>query len=473
MLSFFGKVRDFAASRVREFASDEGGSIAILVGVMILTMMIVSGVAIDFARAQNTKESLQQDLDAALLFAGNERMQKGADYNIVEGAQQYMDGLARQQLVHGLATVTINQPSPTLIQAIARTKIRCTIMQIFGYNELDVATSSEVALGQQPIEVSLVLDNTGSMAGAKMAALKDAAKSLVDIAYKAPEASSHVKIGIVPFARYVNVGLSNRNQNWISVPPDATTTGPQSCSTVTPVTGQSNCRDQTGTYFSDGVSTTYTYQTCDYTYGPPVQQCTTPTSSTTWYGCVGSRNYPLDTLDEQYSTKEKGISNVGCPSEITPLINDQAALKARVDEMNPADETFIPTGLMWGWRVLSKDAPYAEGMDPATTVDGQRVRKVMVLMTDGQNTLSPTYPSHDGNDATLANKLTAEVCQNIKAAGIEIYTVAFSVTDDKIKGILQSCASAANKYFDATDAEKLKMSFNDIAKDFSPLRVTR
>ena len=460
-------------SRIRSFAGDERGGIAVIFSVTILMLMMVSGVAIDFTRAQNTKESLQQDLDSALLFAGNERMQKGADYDIADGAQNYMDGLARQKLAYMKATVAISQPTPTLIQATAQTKIRCTIMQIFGFSELDVVAGAEVALGQQPVEVALVLDNTGSMAGAKMAALKDAAKSLVDIAYQAPEAASHVKIGIVPFSRYVNVGLSNRNQNWISVQPDGTTTGPQQCSMVSPVTGTSNCRDQTGSYYNDGVLTTYIYQTCDYTYGPPVQQCWTPTYTTTWYGCVGSRSYPLDTQDAAYANREQGISNVGCPSEITPLTNDQSALKGQVDAMNAADETYIPTGLMWGWRVLSKEAPYDQGMDPSTMQDGQRVRKVIVLMTDGQNTLSPSYPAHNGNDATLANRLTAEVCQNIKAAGIEIYTVAFNVTDNNIKSILQACATTPNKYFDATDAEKLKVSFNDIAKDFSPLRVTR
>ena len=460
-------------SRIRNFAVEEGGSIAIIFGLMIVTLMIVSGVAIDFARAQNTKDSLQQDLDAALLFAGNERMQKGAAYDIADGVQNYMNGLTRQKLAYMQASVAISQPTPTLIQATAQTKIRCVIMQIFGFNELDVAAGTEVALGQQPVEVSLVLDNTGSMSGAKMAALKDAAKSLVDIAYQAPEASRHVKIGIVPFSRYVNVGLSNRNQNWISVQPDGTTTGPQTCSMVSPVVGRSNCRDQTGSYYNDGVLITYPYQACDYTYGPPVQQCWTPTYTSTWHGCVGSRSYPLDTQDGQYADREQGISNVGCPSEITPLTNDQSALKGQVDAMNAADETYIPTGLMWGWRVLSKDAPYDQGMDPSTMQDGQRVRKIVVLMTDGQNTLSPSYPAHNGNDAALANRLTAEVCQNIKAAGIEIYTVAFNVTDNNIKSILQNCATASNKYFDATDAEKLTVSFNDIAKDFSPLRITR
>jgi hypothetical protein len=41
-------------------------------------------------------------------------------------------------------------------------------------------------------------------------------------------------------------------------------------------------------------------------------------------------------------------------------------------------------GLAWGWRVLSPSAPFTEGRpynDPSDPV-----RKVIVLMTDGENT---------------------------------------------------------------------------------------
>ena len=58
------------------FSGDEKGGVAILLAVTLLMLMICSGVAIDFARGQSTKDVLQQDLDAALLFAGNERRRR-------------------------------------------------------------------------------------------------------------------------------------------------------------------------------------------------------------------------------------------------------------------------------------------------------------------------------------------------------------------------------------------------------------
>ena len=33
---------------------------------------------------------------------------------------------------------------------------------------------------------------------------------------------------------------------------------------------------------------------CDWYYGAPVQQCGLVTNNVAWYGCVGSRNHPLD-----------------------------------------------------------------------------------------------------------------------------------------------------------------------------------
>ncbi len=94
-------------------------------------------------------------------------------------------------------------------------------------------------------------------------------------------------------------------------------------------------------------------------------------------------------------------------------------------------------------------------------------------MSDGKNTLSPVYPAHTGNDAALADELTLEVCSNIKAKGILIYSVAFQVADEGARTVLQKCASGPSKYFDADDEQQLEVSFQEIARDFSPLHLTR
>jgi hypothetical protein len=259
----------------------------------------------------------------------------------------------------------------------------------------------------------------------------------------------------------------------MNVPADSSSTS-NVCSTYQPSTVvPGRCHDVTSTYTVDGVPTTSTYQSCDYTYGPPTSSCSDVTTSKTWYGCAGSRNYPLNTLDQDYATPVPGIMNVSCPTEVTPLTNQKDAVTNAIAAMTVTGNTYIPAGLMWGWATLSRDAPYDQAQD---TVNGQPVRKFLVLMTDGFNTLSPTIPydgAHFGSDTALSNTYTQELCTNIKAKKITVYTVAFAVTDTSIKSILQGCASSANNYFDASNASELHDAFQKIAEDFSPLRLTQ
>ncbi len=56
------------------------------------------------------------------------------------------------------------------------------------------------------VEVSLVLDVTGSMAGQRLSDLKARAKELVDIVVKDTQEPYYSKVAIVPYSMGVNVG---------------------------------------------------------------------------------------------------------------------------------------------------------------------------------------------------------------------------------------------------------------------------
>lgn len=456
------------------FARDRKGGIAIVFALSLVVLVAVAGLAVDYARATSTTQALQADLDSTVLFVARSSLNAPpGSFNAEQSARDYFKGLHRTVHGAGPAKLKITQTGPGKFSARATLDVATTLSRVLGVKSSPVTVSSDVAVGDRPIEVALVLDNTGSMAGPKLDALKTASKSLIDTVYQAERADKNVRISLVPFAQYVNVGLPHRNESWMSVDPDTSTTQPDVCYQDTPVIGKSNCVTNTATAYNDGVPYTYTYETCDYQYGPPTQVCYTPTTTNTWYGCAGSRNYPLETLDQDYETPIPGIMNVSCPSTISPLTNDRTALEQQIDAMIATGETYIPSGLVWGWRTLSKEAPFEEALGYGETVNGETARKFMVLMTDGKNTLSPSYPSHTGTDTALADKITLELCQNIKAKGIEVYTVAFDVPDAGAKQVLQECASASNKFFDAADGTELDDAFRRIAQDFTPLRLTR
>ena len=125
-----------------------------------------------------------------------------------------------------------------------------------------------------------------------------------------------------------------------------------------------------------------------------------------------------------------------------------------------------------GWHVLTPRIPFVEATpanaDPAP-------RRALVLMTDGTNTVSltSTGPLHNGSSRSAADTLTKQLCANIKADGIEVYTVAFEITDVATKDMIRQCASSPANYFDASDPTKLLTAFEEIAMALSNLRLSK
>ena len=177
---------------------------------------------------------------------------------------------------------------------------------------------------------------------------------------------------------------------------------------------------------------------------------------------------------------------------LLPLSTDKTTIKNAINAMVAQGATSILEGAMWGWRTLSPGEPFTQGR-AYNTKDNQ---KVLILMTDGQNTYYPisqegflksmydvfgyvargqlgtTSTSSSTWTATMDQR-TLQACANIKAAGITIYTVAFQIPGDEASALtlLQSCASDKDKYFaPGTDSELLS-AFNAIGQDISELRI--
>ncbi len=81
--------------------------------------------------------------------------------------------------------------------------------------------------------------------------------------------------------------------------------------------------------------------------------------------------------------------NYGCPRPILPLTNDKQAVQNELNSMiaYPAMGTYIPAGLVWGWRVLSHGAPFTEGVGPGDQNYSKTV-KALVLLSDGENSVT-------------------------------------------------------------------------------------
>ena len=88
-------------------------------------------------------------------------------------------------------------------------------------------------------------------------------------------------------------------------------------------------------------------------------------------------------------------------------------------------------------------------------------------------------PSHGYTTFRMAmDEHLVETCENAKAAGISIYSIAFDVANgSSVKTMLEQCASsdiAGNKqYFDARNNAELVATFQQIAEQLSELAIVK
>lgn len=466
---FFNRADKF----IKFLKSENEGAFAVILALMIIPLMALAGAIIDYSNASAIRAEMQVATDSAALAAAREakddlaKMQTIAkdvyDNNLVRLGVVENSTIVASQIENGVR-VDASYPMPTIF------------LKFIGINKLDINIFSEIDISGSNLEVALVLDTTYSMRGSKIANLKNAAKNMVDIIME-EETDGTVKIGLVPFSRYVNIGMSNRNEPGIEVPDDYEVSRPDYCRNTYPnSTRKCDRRRETYPCVIDGVATTcsrWVYYNCTGSLGEPVWTCT-PRSPQKyrWYGCVGSRDYPRNTTDDGYNLeKVPGLLMRwnNCKSNpLTRLTNVKSEIIAGINAMSARDYTYVPAGLIWGWRLLTDKYPFA---DAAPKDDN--LTKVLVVMTDGANTISPTYPEHNGNNANIANNITEEICQNINDDGIVTYTIAFEVTDSAIKSLLQNCAGNGGSYFDASDSAELAVAFEDIADELLKLRVSK
>jgi len=156
-----------------------------------------------------------------------------------------------------------------------------------------------------------------------------------------------------------------------------------------------------------------------------------------------------------------------CPVPLMALSFNWTALNAKIDDMVPNGNTNRAIGLQWGWQSLTS-APFAiPPKDP-----NYQYKETIILLTDGLNTQDRWY----GNGSTPSSQVDARqqiLCNNIKAAGITIYTVQVNTDGDPTSTLLQQCASDANKFFLLTSSSEIVTTFNSIGTSLAKLHVSK
>jgi Flp pilus assembly protein TadG len=487
---------------IRRFFRCERGAVAIIVAVAMIPLLIAAGVAIDFVRAQQARTALQAAVDSAAMAAANK---EGADQlNIQALVDRYLNQNSPGVLRDVRATATLGtNPGPTIspnddFQSIVYTataEMETTLLRVINVTKINIEVSAEAALAVIPrLDIVLVLDVSTSMndkistapnpppdSPTKLDTLKTAAQSLVNQLMIRPEAEDIVRIGVVPFAQYVRMPVTTANSSWFTIPPDITMQC--NCRWTVPQT----CRIETG--LCDGRSCNV--RVCS----GGTMTCSTVTRS--WSGCVGVRPQSFhSSISSPESPKYTGpihCNPTDCGPTFTDLTTEKSAVTAAITNMITRTSasmgefgTYLPGALTWGWNMLEPTAPLTNAR-PLSFMTPRGGKRVLILMTDGTNSYSPlnaTGPEVVVNSASFfrnrgsnpayppsyANDRTRELCTGIKR-DIEIYTIAFRVTDVTTKQLLEACAGSADSYYDAVEASDLINAFESIVKKLKQPRL--
>jgi Flp pilus assembly protein TadG len=421
--------------KIKAYLSCISGHTAMIFALSAIPIVMAVGAAVDYSRASRVQSVLQSAVDAAILGAASDPIlvakltQGGGQAELRQKIEAYLKSNNAEDALDSAMNITVKFDLDTNnLSVSAGGEVKTSMMRLAGFNRLDVGVNAEVGVGSNALEVALVLDNTKSMEGSKFDNLRIAAKELVENLEDSAANKASLKISLVPFARYVNVGptTTNRKAKWMDVPAD--------------------------------------------------------TGSEKWYGCAGHRGEShLDRIDggPAYPGILEGNSRrLDCPGEIVGLTTDTNRIKSAIADMFLAYGTFIPGGLLWGWNTLDHDAPYTEAMEKKER-QSKGGRRVMVLLTDGMNSVTTdnSSPVRDLEPHPDEDALTLRLCTKIKNDQIDLYTIAFGLNANpkevEMKDLLSECATRPDMAFDAKDGPALKAAFGKIARELSTIYLAR
>ncbi len=442
------------------FRQAQGGNVAVLFGIAIVPILGFVGAAVDYTRVNNARTAMQTALDTAALMISRDAAGLTAA-QITQKANDYFKALYKHPEALNVAvtaTYTNSAAAGSKIVLNGSGTMNTDFMKVVGYPKLDFGASSTTVWGTTKLRVALALDNTGSMSSSgKMAALKTAAKSLIDQMQTAAKTNGDVYISIIPFAKDVNVSsIATTSTKWLRWDlGQCTKSKGRWGSTTLGFLTQTDCTNQGGENW-------------------------TKVTKTGWTGCVSDRyDTPIayDTMStEPYSTTQtaNNVSNLNtqfpaenysdCPTSILPLTYDWTALKNKVDAMQPEGNTNQAIGMAWAWLSLLQQNP----LNAPAEDTNYKYTKAIILLSDGDNTQNRNSSSVSAIDAR--QRL---LCDNAKAAGITIYTIQVNTNNDNTSSVMSYCASSTSNYFATTSASGINTAFSSIGSSLSKLRIAK
>ncbi len=357
--------KDAVRARIASFRRAEDGSLIIFGLFIFLLMLMVGGLAVDLMRLETTRVKLQGTSDRCALSAADldQKLEPNAvvtDCFTKAGMIEYLDGpaIVDQGVNYRVVTVNAKARVPMLFS---------NLLSVFGPTEkfgtLEVLTAPGTSTAEERItdvEISLVVDMSSSMQqNSKLPNLRTAAKAFIEtvLLNNDPSSAGLTTVSMVPYSAVVNPG--------VALSPFYAMTNEHNYSTCL----LANTSEFNGTWINPAV----------------VHQR------------VSHFDYGAET-----NTSQTPIKRPWCfkPTENQIVVHsyNEVALKAAVDNLVSFGNTAIDLGMIWGSTLLdprtrpiinnliSTNVVQADAAGRPANWDAEDALKIIVLMTDGENT---------------------------------------------------------------------------------------
>lgn len=357
----FSRIR----SRLRAFVGEEDGALYLFGMFTFLMMLIICGVAVDYMHFESVRSKLQNTTDNAVLAAADISQELDGDVIVADHFDKA--GLSAYLTSNPPHESTANSRSKS---AGAELPLGTHFLKLMDTDTLTAFASAAAEETIGDIEISMVLDVSGSMGGSKLTAMKEAAETFLTTVFNDTE-EGRLTVSIIPYAEQVSVGAGLLG-------------------------GYSNVTDE------------HDYSNCVEWAEADYMSTSVPDTK------VLSRAGHFDPSNDDYrAVDDDPFDYYTCSTddtrEILPVSSNEQGLKDYVNALGAGGWTATDTGIKWGVTLLDPDSQDtvenvalpvdASEIDPNTeyvissehiglpreysTAD---VLKVLVVMSDGANT---------------------------------------------------------------------------------------
>lgn len=438
----------FANQRLQNFHNSESGGITAFVLILFLIMVVGGGMAVDFMRQETMRADLQNALDRGVLSAAS--FKQGTDPEQI--LTDFLDTRSFRDYAYTLAVDSELGLNSRTVTADASVQINTFFLKIIGINQLTAVAHGVAEEAITNVEISLVLDVSGSMGrNGKLDKLKVAAKEFVDTVLT-DTTREKTTLSIIPYTAQVDPGPLLAPKYNLNI-----------------------------------------WQNYDFCFAMSASDyLTTQLLSSTLY------------QQEQHWIRTGSAHECPGPGRtIMTMSNNNGNLKSMINNLWAGGYTASYAGMKWGVAMLDpatqpviaslvNDGVVAASFgDRPAAYDDDDSLKVVVLMTDGVNTnhlrIKDDYyddysieywHTHSASSSrrelvvnqNMGDGYLQNICDRAKAAGITVYTIGFEVAGTPAEGKMLNCASSPNNAFFVEGVE-ISDAFQVIANDIDQLKL--